>query len=322
MTRTSVYLVVGLVAAFACAPAMPNTSSTSAPAPAVTNSIGMEFVLIQPGRMVVGKFQPVCPTLGGGGAGGAGAAQGPGAQGGAGAQPPAGGAQPGAAGAPAAAPRPPTDPRTQWDAADVALCGQMVARDASPGFTVTLDRPYYIGKYEVTQGQWKAVMGTNPSVFQGSLVEDDADLHPVDNVTWADAQAFVRGLNEMDRTARDRLPTEFEWEYAARGGSTADGISWTEARTLAATGRTTQRVGTKAANGYGLYDMFGNVWEWVEDFYNEKTFPDPTPPRSGSEHVLKGASVFGDVKNYTWATHGGGPGNGFDNGFRVVREAQ
>ena len=81
-------------------------------------------------------------------------------------------------------------------------------------------------------------------------------------------------------------------------------------------------MGTKQPNGYGLYDMFGNVWEWVEDFYNEKTFADPAPPRTGTEHVLKGASVFGDVKNFTWSTHGGGPGNGFDTGVRVVREAR
>mgnify|MGYP006143747831 CR=1 FL=1 len=71
---------------------------------------------------------------------------------------------------------------------------------------------------------------------------------------------------------------------------------------------------------YGIRGLHDGPWEWVEDFYNEKTFADPVPPRSGSEHVLKGASVFGDVKNFTWSTHGGGPGNGFDNGFRLVRE--
>ena len=334
MRRAKLAISLG-VAASGCAPATQAVSPASAPLSAtLTNSVGMEFVLVQPETMVVAKFQPTCPTLSGGGGGGGGGGAGgggqqppggAGAQGGAGGQPGAaaqgGGGQAGAAGPQPAAPRPAADPRSQWDAADVALCAQQVARDASPGFTVRIERPYYIGKYEVTQGQWKAVMGNNPSVFQGSRVTDDADQHPVDNVTWQDAQAFIRRLNEMDRTARYRLPTEFEWEYAARGGSQADNISWTEARTLAVSGRTTMRVGTKAPNGYGLYDIYGNVWEWVEDFYNDKTFPDPVPPRTGTEHVLKGASVFGDVKNFTWATHGGGPGNGFDNGFRIVREA-
>jgi formylglycine-generating enzyme required for sulfatase activity len=75
-------------------------------------------------------------------------------------------------------------------------------------------------------------------------------------------------------------------------------------------------------NAWGLYDMLGNVWEWVHDFYNEKIFADPEPPRSGKEHVLKGASFTGDVKNATYMTHAAGPGNGFDIGMRIVMEAK
>lgn len=247
------------------------------PGSTVTNSIGMEFVRIPAGTLVVGRFQVVCPTAG---------------------------------------------PGTSWTPTEVARCEELAKRDERPGFEVRIQRPFLLGKYEVTQGQWKRVMGSNPSVFQGSRVTDDADAHPVDNVTWAQAQEFVRRLNELDRTAHYRLPTEFEWEYAAHGGD-PDEPTWAAARAQAvASGTTTARVGTKVPNAYGLYDMFGNVWEWVEDYYNEKLFPDPTPPRVGTVHVLKGASFIGDVKNYTPATHAAGPASGWDVGFRVVREVR
>jgi formylglycine-generating enzyme len=328
---------IGLVATPGAAQnPVPNTAHPAA----LTNSIGMEFVLIPPGTMTVGKFQPVCPVQGGGGGqggggqGGGGQAQ-PGGQAGAGTAggaPPTGplGAGPGGAagaagggGGGAQAPRTPPDPRSQWSAADYALCAELVRRDSSPGFQVTISQPYYIGKHEVTQAQWKQVMGTNPSTFQGDKVTDDADRHPVDNVTWDQAQAFVRRLNELDPGARYRLPTEFEWEYAARGGSTEDGLPWADARAQAQTSRqSTLMVGQKEPNGWGLYDVVGNVWEWVEDYYNDKIFADPTPPSSGTTHVLKGASFLGDVKNLTWTTHGAGPANGWDVGFRVVREAR
>jgi formylglycine-generating enzyme required for sulfatase activity len=209
-----------------------------------------------------------------------------------------------------------------WTPADSARCHELIQRDATPGFTVSIDHPYYIGRYEVTQAEWKRVMGTNPSVFQGAKVADDADRHPVDNLTWADAQAFVRRLNEVEGTDRYRLPTEFEWEYAARAGREGD-LPWAAARAQAQTSRvSTLMVGQKEPNAWGLYDTLGNVWEWVQDYYNEKIFPDPTPPDTGEVHVLKGASFVGDVKNLTYRTHGAGPGNGWDVGFRVVREVE
>ena len=79
-------------------------------------------------------------------------------------------------------------------------------------------------------------------------------------------------------------------------------------------------VGTKKPNAWGLHDMLGNVWEWVSDYYNEKIFADPVPPRDGTTHVLKGGGFLGDVKNTTYSTHAAGPGDGFDVGFRIVRD--
>jgi formylglycine-generating enzyme required for sulfatase activity len=80
------------------------------------------------------------------------------------------------------------------------------------------------------------------------------------------------------------------------------------------------KAGTKKPNAWGLYDMLGNVWEWTGDLYNEKIFADKKPAEKGNEHVLKGASFVGDVKNATYMTHAGGPGNGWDVGFRIVME--
>jgi formylglycine-generating enzyme required for sulfatase activity len=162
-------------------------------------------------------------------------------------------------------------------------------------------------------------MGENPSVFQDTAVEDSAH-HPVENVTWEDVQKFLTRLNEMEPGRRYRLPTEFEWEYAARAGRRGD-IAWDETQKVAQLGGlTTSAVGGKQPNEWGIYDMLGNVWEWTQDYYNEKIFADPKPPVTGKVHVLKGASFVGDVKNATWFTHAGGPGNGWDVGFRVVMD--
>lgn len=249
-----------------------------------TNSIGMEFVLIEPGSMVVGKFQPTVGKY----------------------VPPQ--------------PDKPTIkvlPRSAYKEAE-----KMAKEAAMPGFSVTIDQPYYIGKFEVTQEQWEKVMGDNPSAFQGKWGTENPKNHPVESISWKDAQAFIKKLNKLDKKHTYRLPTEFEWEYAARAGARED-IPWPKARAMAVlSGTTTSPVGQKEPNAWGLYDMLGNVWEWVADYYNEKIFADPVPPRSGKHHVLKGASFTGDSKNATYKTHAAGPGNGFDVGMRVVMEVK
>lgn len=253
--------------------------------PAYTNRIGMAFVLIQPGSMVVGRFEPTYPK-------------------------------------PAHSDSAAKNKKDgmQWTAKDYQLAQQLAQNDARPGFPVKISRPFYIGKFEVTQAQWKQVMDSNPSAFQGNKVKDNADNHPVEQVTWQDAQKFLTKLNALDKEHHYRLPTEFEWEYAARAGATDD-ISWKTIWASAQMGSmTTSPVGQKAPNAWGLYDMLGNVWEWVQDVYNKKIFADPVPPHSGNQHVLKGASFVGDVKNATYMTHAAGPGNGWDVGFRVVME--
>ena len=157
---------------------------------------------------------------------------------------------------------------------------------------------------------------------QGDKVTEPSDDFPVDSVTWNDTQAFINRLNGLEKTNLYRLPTEFEWEYAARAGATDD-IPWNEIRPQAWNGGpTTQAVGKMKPNAWGLHDMLGNVWEWVQEFYNEKIFADPTPPRSGSQHVLKGGGLLADVKNMTYMTHAAGPGSTFDVGFRIVREVK
>lgn len=197
---------------------------------------------------------------------------------------------------------------------DYRCAEKLAKRDAMPGFTVTVSE-FEIGRYEVTQQQWMQIMHNNPSYFKGD------DL-PVQNVSWYDAQQFINKMNDASGPYSYRLPTEFEWEYAARAGADHD-ISWDSIRTQAHISTNTPApVGSKHPNAWGLYDMLGNVWEWTSDFYNEKLFASKKPETSGSEHVLKGASFVGDVKNATYMTHAGGPGNGWDVGFRLVREAK
>lgn len=239
-----------------------------------TNRFGMQFVLIQPGSMVVGKFQPVVSPLGFNG-------------------------QP-------------------LPEKMVTAAKQLALKDHQPGFRVTIKHAFLIGRYEITQEQWTKVMGSNPSTFKN----DSSAKQPVENITWTNAQAFIKKLNALDPSHRYRLPTEFEWEYAARAGA-EDDIPWKEIQATAVLGGELPKiVGTKKPNAWGLYDMLGNVWEWVDDFYNEKMFADPTPRMSGKAHVLKGSSFTGDVKNATYMTHAAGPGNGFDIGLRVVVEVR
>ena len=166
----------------------------------------------------------------------------------------------------------------------------------SPTHSVTLSS-YYIGKYEVTQAQWRAVMGSNPSLFAG-------DNLPVEQVSWNDIQEFITKLNQQTGKTF-RLPTEAEWEYAARGGNKSKGYKYSGSNTVDDvawynnnSSNTTHPVGQKAPNELGIYDMSGNVWEWCQDWYgsySSDSQTNPTGPNSGSGRVLRGSSLLGDV---------------------------
>ena len=163
-----------------------------------------------------------------------------------------------------------------------------------PAHSVTLSS-YHIGQTEVTQELWEAVMGSNPSYFKGSN-------RPVECVSWDDCQEFLSRLNRITGE-RFRLPTEAEWEYAARGGSRSRGykysgsdniydVAWFE-KNSNDKGSSTHAVATKLPNELGLYDMSGNVWEWCSDWYgtySSSAQSNPTGPSTGSLRVRRGGS--------------------------------
>jgi formylglycine-generating enzyme required for sulfatase activity len=175
------------------------------------------------------------------------------------------------------------------------------ATNETPRHFVTISKPFYLGKYEVTQGQWTAVMGNNPSRFKGRD-------NPVELVSWDDAQEFIRRLNAREGHNRYRLPTEAEWECAARAGSTGAYSFGDDADSFGRyewyrdnSGGKTHPVGQKEANAWGLYDMHGNVHEWVRDWYGERYYShspgsDPTGPSSGSLRVVRGGSWGGSAE--------------------------
>ncbi len=152
---------------------------------------------------------------------------------------------------------------------------------------VTLS-PFYLGKYEVTQLQWTAIMGSNPSVNK------KGDEYPVDNVSWNDVQEFLARINQLSGL-RFRLPTEAEWEYAARGADEGDrygdiySIAWFDENS----GLSSKPAGLKQANRYGFFDMLGNVWEWCQDWFAEYPgIPETNPagPPFGSEKIVRGGA--------------------------------
>jgi sulfatase modifying factor 1 len=165
--------------------------------------------------------------------------------------------------------------------------------DEKPIHSVTISKPFYIGKYEVTQRQWRNVIGSSPSKYQG-------DNRPVENVGWVDAQEFIRKLNEKENTTKYRLPTEAEWEFAARGGTQSHGYKFAGSNNVADvavysenSGGETKSVGSKRPNELGVYDMSGNVNEWCVDWYGaygDSVERDPKGPPSGLGFVLRGGS--------------------------------
>lgn len=188
---------------------------------------------------------------------------------------------------------------------------------------------FYMGKYEVTHGQWKKIMGSNPSPDNGCRKDPD-DLEPVDCITWNDIQEFIRRLNKENNGSKYRLPTEAEWEYAARsggknerysGGNDLDSVSWHNANS----GEKTHPVGTKAPNGLGIYDMSGNVWEstsdwFASDYYKYSPRNNPKGPSSGESHVMRGGCSSGFQGNQRTSRRGSQPPDQYNSdGFRLLR---
>ena len=162
--------------------------------------------------------------------------------------------------------------------------------DEKPVHSVTLSS-YYIGQTEVTQALWKAVMGSNPCKY------DIGDNRPVQNVSWNDCQTFIQKLNQLTGE-RFRLPTEAEWEYAAKGGNRSKGYTYSGSNSIDNvawytdnSSRESHPVATKAPNELGIYDMTGNVWEWCQDWegdYSSSAQSNPSGPSSGFFRVLRG----------------------------------
>ncbi|MEO5362693.1 MAG: SUMF1/EgtB/PvdO family nonheme iron enzyme [Magnetococcus sp. DMHC-8] len=198
-------------------------------------------------------------------------------------------------------------------------------QNAGPVHEVRLDG-FWLGKYPVTQGEWKKVMGSNLSHFKRG------DRYPVESVAWEDVQEFLQKLNER-RHGTYRLPTEAEWEYACRSGgqdeiysgsNNADTVAWHQANS----GERTHPVGQKAPNGLGLHDMSGNVWEWVADWYDATYYAhsprcNPQGPAEGTHRIKRGGS-WGSRPETLRATfrYDSSPDGWYDDlGFRLLREA-
>jgi formylglycine-generating enzyme required for sulfatase activity len=217
--------------------------------------------------------------------------------------------------------------------------------DERPAHRVTITRPFLMGKFEVTQAQWTAVIAKDPpgttrrekeaikapAAFKGENL-------PVESVSWRDVQAFLERLNRGGG-GKYRLPTEAEWEYAARAGGdslyglgaggavvTADTLGefgWFRANASSKT----QPVGSRKPNAWGLHDMLGNVWEWCQDFYTPKAYTsapatDPVNTAETSEHVYRGGSWFLEPHQLRPAFRGGNLSSSRTQyaGFRLVRE--
>ena len=202
--------------------------------------------------------------------------------------------------------------------------GDTECRDPEqPAHHVRITKAFELGRYEVTQAQWQSVMGSNPSIFKGSN-------RPVELVSWSDVQDFLQKLNAKQDGYRYRLPTEAEWEYAARAGTTGAyagppaSMAWYDSNS----GRHTHPVGQKQPNAWGLYDMIGNVWEWVQDWYDETFYArspaaDPVGPSGGTHRVVRGSSWYNGMSDtrlslrFRYDPTSRDP----DIGFRCVRDA-
>ncbi len=198
--------------------------------------------------------------------------------------------------------------------------------DEKPVHEVCVDG-FSIGRYEVTQGEYTKITNSNPAKFK------KGDRYPVEQVSWDDAQAFIRSLNSKSDKSY-RLPTEAEWEYAARSGGrkekyagvdSPDAVAWYSTNS----GGSTHQVGTKSPNALGLYDMSGNVWEWCQDwfafsYYNNSPRDNPQGSSSGVDRVLRGGS-WRNVPRGVRAAYRDGHAPGYRNinlGFRLILPVQ
>ncbi|HOD96485.1 MAG TPA: bifunctional serine/threonine-protein kinase/formylglycine-generating enzyme family protein [Candidatus Hydrogenedentes bacterium] len=207
--------------------------------------------------------------------------------------------------------------------------GGSKSSDTSPAREIWIPKAFWIGKYEVTQAQWKAIMGNNPSRFNNS------EQNPVDSVTWNDCQLFIQKLNARVPGGGFRLPSEAEWEYATRAGSNAPFFYGSSSDKLKDYGwfsfnsaGSSQEVGKKTGNTWGLCDTNGNVMEWVQDWYDAdyyKVAPSayPVGPATGTHKVLRGGSWSMTAENCTSAVrHYAMPDMALDTyGLRLVRNA-
>ena len=195
-----------------------------------------------------------------------------------------------------------------WIEPGVFWMGSNMGRsDESPRHEVEISRGFWLGKYEITQGQWEAVMGTTPWSGRGRVVLGPS--HPAVIISWDEVQEFIGRLNAAAGEELYRLPTEAEWEYACRAGtdtrwsfgddeSLLTDYAWyygnnypTDENNYPPSGA--KEVGTRKPNPWGLHDMHGNVWEWVQDWYDEEYYSrsvreDPQGPESGSGRVIRG----------------------------------
>ena len=198
--------------------------------------------------------------------------------------------------------------------------------EEKPVHRVTITRPFEMSKFQLRQQDYEAVMNINPSNFKGPNL-------PVENVSWDDAQRFCEAVNGKGDGYRYRLPTEAEWEYAARAGDPSSRygpllqVAWFRDNS----GGTTHPVGEKHPNAFGLYDTLGNVWEWVQDWYDPKYYrdspmADPKGPNTDAAEggrVVRGGSFHDDgpwLTRVSLRQHFLEDYKHFDLGFRVVRE--
>jgi formylglycine-generating enzyme required for sulfatase activity len=177
-----------------------------------------------------------------------------------------------------------------WKACSSCAPRNDVERPAHP---VTITREFWMGRFDVTQGQWQELMGDNPAYSKAA--GPDA---PVEQVSWRDVQVFLRKLNAAQDQWAVRLPTEAEWEYAARAGTTGetygplDEIAWYRGNKGVGT---THPVGQKRPNAFGLYDMLGNVWQWCQDWfgpYSSEPSTDPQGAAKGDRRVTRGGCFY------------------------------